>query len=84
MLRNNFVKKKLINGDVVIGTWSIIPSPIVTDILCFSGLDFIIIDSEHGPISFETAQEMGPKYFLYLVDCEVLKSGYEKAITLDI
>lgn len=58
MLRDNFVKKKLINGDVVIGTWSIIPSPIVTDILCSSGLDFIIIDSEHGPISFETAQEM--------------------------
>ena len=54
MLRNNFVKKKLINGDLVIGTWSTIPSPIVTDILCSSGLDFIIIDREHGRANLDT------------------------------
>ena len=58
MLKNNFLFEKLNNGDTVIGTWAIIPSPVVTDILCSSGLDFIIIDAEHGPISFETAQEM--------------------------
>ena len=58
MLRENFIKRKLENGESVIGTWSIIPSPVVTDILCSSGLDFVIIDAEHGPISFETAQEM--------------------------
>lgn len=58
MLRENFIKRKLESGESVIGTWSIIPSPVVTDILCSSGLDFVIIDAEHGPISFETAQEM--------------------------
>ena len=58
MLKENFIKKKLERGEAVIGTWSVIPSPIVTDILCSSGLDFVIIDAEHGPIGFETAQEM--------------------------
>tara|TARA_B100001250_G_C19810694_1_gene795566 strand:- start:1107 stop:1880 length:774 start_codon:yes stop_codon:yes gene_type:complete len=58
MFRENFVKNKLVSGKSVIGTWSIIPSAVVTDIICSTGLDFIIIDSEHGPINFETAQEM--------------------------
>jgi 4-hydroxy-2-oxoheptanedioate aldolase len=58
MIKNNFIKQKLESGKCVIGTWSIIPSSIVTDIICSAGLDFIIIDAEHGPITFETAQEM--------------------------
>ena len=58
MLRENFLKEKLALGQAVIGTWSIMPSAIVTDIIASAGLDFIIIDSEHGPINFETAQNM--------------------------
>lgn len=58
MMNQNYLKTKLESGGKVIGTWCIIPSPVVTDIICASGLDFIIIDSEHGPIGFETAQEM--------------------------
>ena len=40
------------------GTWSIIPSSVTADIISSTGLDFIIIDSEHGPVNYETAQEM--------------------------
>jgi len=58
MLNNNYIKNKLINGDSVLGTWSILPSTEATDVICSAGLDFIIIDAEHGPISFETAQNM--------------------------
>ena len=58
MLRLNFLKQKLESGRAVIGTWAVIPSPIVADIIAASGIDFIIIDSEHGPINFETAQQM--------------------------
>ena len=54
----NYLKEKLQSGSNVIGTWCIIPSPVVSDIICSAGLDFVIIDSEHGPIGFETAQEM--------------------------
>lgn len=57
MLKKNFIKKKLVEGKQVVGTWSIIPSVISTEILAISGLDFIIIDSEHGPINFEKAQD---------------------------
>ncbi|MBF0552527.1 MAG: hypothetical protein HQK60_18600 [Deltaproteobacteria bacterium] len=58
MLKTNFLKNKLENEKVVIGTWSVIPSPVVSDVISASGLDFLIIDFEHGPISFETAQQM--------------------------
>ena len=58
MRNKNFLKEKLISGQPVIGTWSIIPSAVTTDIIASTGLDFIIIDNEHGPISFETAQNM--------------------------
>lgn len=58
MLKRNFLKEKLETGKHVLGTWSIIPSTVTTDIIASTGLDFIIIDQEHGPISFETAQNM--------------------------
>ena len=58
MLKTNHIREKLHKDQFVVGTWSIIPSPIVTDIISNTGVDFIIIDREHGPISFDTAQEM--------------------------
>ena len=58
MLRENFLKKKLALGQTVIGTWSIVPSVVVADIIASTGIDFMIIDSEHGPINFEIAQNM--------------------------
>lgn len=58
MLRINHLRNKLARGDAVIGTWSVIPSPVSVDIIAESGIDFIIIDAEHGPINFETAQNM--------------------------
>lgn len=58
MLNRNYLKEKLESGQSVIGTWSIIPSTVTTEIIASTGLDFIIIDAEHGPISFETAQNM--------------------------
>lgn len=58
MKRENFLKKKLNSGDAVIGTWCVIPSSTTVDIISSAGLDFVIIDAEHGPISFETAQSM--------------------------
>jgi 4-hydroxy-2-oxoheptanedioate aldolase len=54
----NFLKDKLESGKVVVGTWSVIPSPVVADILSSAGMDFIVIDAEHGPVTYETAQNM--------------------------
>jgi len=52
------LKNKLKNGDFVLGTWCTLPSPNVVNILAKSGLDFIIIDMEHGVIDFNIASQM--------------------------
>jgi len=58
MLRKNHLLEKLHSGQAVLGTWIMMPSPLSVDIIASTGVDFVIIDREHGPISFETAQEM--------------------------
>lgn len=57
-MRRNFLKDKLASGKSAIGTWCVIPSAVTADIIASSGLDFVIIDAEHGPIGYETAQQM--------------------------
>jgi len=57
MIRRS-VKERLKAGEFVIGTWCILPSPHISDILARSGLDFQIIDMEHGQISPETMSGM--------------------------
>jgi len=48
IITENLLKLKLKNDQPVIGTWSIISSPIVVEILALSGFDFLIMDMEHG------------------------------------
>lgn len=45
---DNPLKRKLMSGNPVLGVWSIIPSPIVAEIVGLSGFDFQILDMEHG------------------------------------
>jgi 2-keto-3-deoxy-L-rhamnonate aldolase RhmA len=42
----------------MIGTWVKLPTVEVVEILAVAGLDFVIIDLEHGAISMETASQM--------------------------
>jgi 4-hydroxy-2-oxoheptanedioate aldolase len=63
MLKNNTLKKKLNNGDVVIGTWNTLASPIATEVFAKAGLDFQIIDLEHGPFILD-------KIHLHVSACE--------------
>ena len=58
MLKKNFLKDKLEKNELTIGTWNIINSTMVVDVIASSGIDFIVIDAEHGSISYETAQTM--------------------------
>lgn len=52
------IKQKLKEGKFVLGTWCVLPSPSVVNILAKSELDFVIIDMEHGAIDYKIAQEM--------------------------
>lgn len=56
MENTNRLKSKLKAGERVFGTWSMLSSPIVMDVISTAGMDFVIIDMEHGATSFETAQ----------------------------
>jgi len=54
----NQVKARLLDGGTVFGTWTQCASPTVANVLAHSGMDFVTIDMEHGPASFETAEAM--------------------------
>lgn len=54
MIRENKVKQKLKNGEVVIGTFVKTTDPSVVEILGCTGMDFFVIDSEHVSYNPET------------------------------
>ena len=58
MSTKNNLKEKLKNGRTVVGTWSSLSSPNVINVLGTTGLDFVVIDMEHGSMSFETVENM--------------------------
>ena len=58
MVVKNKIKSMLLDGKEVIGTWMVTPSSTNAEIFSKAGMDFIIIDLEHGPVSYETAQNM--------------------------
>ncbi len=53
----NTLKTKLKAGKSVFGTWSMLPSPEVINVISRTELDFVILDMEHGVMSFETIQK---------------------------
>ena len=68
-------KNELYNSSVKIGTWAEIPTPYASNIIARAGIDFQIIDMEHGVIDFELAQNMifaiksEKKYSMIRVPC---------------
>ncbi len=50
----NFVKNLLISKNKVVGIWNLIPSPHVVEIIASTGIDFQILDIEHGPFDVES------------------------------
>ena len=48
---NLSVLNKMKNGESVFGTWCMLPSSSVVDVIARTGLDFIILDLEHGALS---------------------------------
>ena len=52
------LKKKLQDGEVVIGTWNMIASPSVVEIMCQAGFDWIAVDAEHSTITTNQAEDL--------------------------
>ena len=55
---HNPLKKRLQNGEIVIGTFVGLGHPDVTEWLSHIGFDWLLLDAEHGPLGFETLQRM--------------------------
>lgn len=52
------IKDKMLSGNVCLGTWLFLPSPDIVEIIGLAGLDFVVIDMEHSPITYENASSM--------------------------
>jgi len=55
-MKSNRIKGLLVEGKTCIGGWATIGHPTVTEIMGLVGFDWVLVDCEHGPLSFETAQ----------------------------
>jgi 2-keto-3-deoxy-L-rhamnonate aldolase RhmA len=54
-VRENNVKKKLREGGVSIGSWLAFESPLSAEVMAAAGFDWLMIDTEHGPITGSAA-----------------------------
>ncbi len=54
----NPVKQRLAGGHAVIGQWISFPSPEVAELVCGFGVDWLVIDAEHGPADWETVEDI--------------------------
>ncbi len=55
---NYSLKKKLEEGNVVIGSFIKAANPALIEILGMSGMDYVLLDMEHGPVSMEKLEDL--------------------------
>ncbi len=58
MFRPNRLKQRILAGEKSLGTWLESESPALAEMAAIAGLDFFIIDQEHGPGGLQTAIDM--------------------------
>lgn len=54
----NRIRQRLIRGETVLGTFNSVPSSSLVSAIGRSGVDFVVIDAEHGPVSMEMAEQL--------------------------
>jgi 2-keto-3-deoxy-L-rhamnonate aldolase RhmA len=54
----NRVKRKLAQKVPVVGHWISLPSPSVVEVMAGFGMDWLLIDTEHGPASGERVEDL--------------------------
>lgn len=58
MSNNESIKSRIKKGEVVVGPFCIVPSGTMIDTLGYSGMDFCILDTEHGPLDMQTITDL--------------------------
>jgi 4-hydroxy-2-oxoheptanedioate aldolase len=51
-------KKRLQAGEVLLGPFTLVPEPIMVTALGLAGMDFVILDMEHGPFDISEVETM--------------------------
>jgi len=69
-MNSKILKEKISSGQPIIGTWNTFGSSMATKVLASSGLDFQIIDFEHGPFSLHHVHDHITSSAIY--DCSCL------------
>ncbi len=54
----NLLKEKLQNGENAVGTFVEMGHPDITNLLSRAGFDWLLIDGEHSPMSYETMESL--------------------------
>jgi len=57
-MRANALKRKLEDGKVALGPFVNCSYPAYIEIIGLAGFDFAIVDTEHGPLSIQTAEDL--------------------------
>ena len=52
------LKESLIAGEIFFGPFVKLPCPSIVEIFGHAGFDFVVIDREHGPLSFESVESL--------------------------
>lgn len=52
------IKQRWQRGEVALGAWLMIPSPLTAEILSKGGFDWVLVDMQHGCMDYETAVNM--------------------------
>ena len=58
MLRENKLKRALADGKTVFGLLNSIPSPLMVEMIGYTGYDFVVLDMEHVCVNPETLENM--------------------------
>jgi len=56
-MKTNPVRAKLKQGKPSVGTWLTLPDPVAAQLMARTGFDWLTVELEHTPITFETAAQ---------------------------
>lgn len=54
----NAVKRKILAGETVYGTFALLSEPALVEMIGYAGMDFVLIDTEHSPNTTEQVTNM--------------------------
>ena len=57
-MRENTLKRRLLAGEVVLGSWLSLPDAVAAEAMAVLGWDWLLVDMEHGPAALHEAAAM--------------------------